>query len=745
MNNIFQRNYRSYLLACSLLLTGSLAAQANLTGWHRDGQTWLVWDDNLSFAGVESVSIYRSQSPINSLVDLQASERVGQHYPHDWRAARLHRSLPGSTWTIPGAAGSPLQLLGSEGLFVHTPHASGLYYFAVVKTENLNTGPFTSFGPISQTVGTPKPHIQHTGVNGGHPYTVYSFWTDGNDDHTIGSLDFPIMGSQSCNGLASLFSVFEPQAGLPPAPMPAVMFLHGGSGSYWRYRPSVSSSVQIDLNVEDGLYVTPDEGRYVNYAGAVVTAGSRWFGTCQNFDRFSDVSIAPPAGTLVVNHQQIRLNWILDWLQSTRGVDPARTSLAGLSMGARGTDLFSRAYPERLAASLAFVIPIGTATMGPGVMGDANQNLTTTLAGNPGVNEVFLPYARLSSEDVPFGRHIGGTADTQTSWLLRPLVYQAWDDMRLGIASYWDGRGHTASSAAGWAGHYFVGSPKHAAAYLTRYRNDQSFPAFHDVDHSPAVGQQPHPGNSIVPANGHPHGTWGGWFDWDPNSIIDTASEWSGVLGLETASAFPADNSPLPTANASVTLRRLQNFVASPYEVLWVELQGLGGGAPLFAESVQADGAGLITVPDMTFGAAPLRLVVARGAAGGGLVEYGTATPGCVGIATLAGNQSPQVNTPGFALHHTNAPANSLGLGILGRSPGNQLANGVNLHVAIPDPSTILVLLSANAVGGATTPIAIPNNPALAGLQLHSQAVWLDACGIAGWSSSAGLLLTIQP
>jgi len=89
MNNIFQRNYRSYLLACSLLLTGSLAAQANLTGWHRDGQTWLVWDDNLSFAGVESVSIYRSQSPINSLVDLQASEAARRCLPN-----RCKRTAP---------------------------------------------------------------------------------------------------------------------------------------------------------------------------------------------------------------------------------------------------------------------------------------------------------------------------------------------------------------------------------------------------------------------------------------------------------------------------------------------------------------------------------------------------------------------------------------------------------------------------------------------------------------------------
>jgi hypothetical protein len=733
------------LLACLTLTAGSLFAQTNLAGWHRDGQSWLVWNDNLSFSGIESTSIYRSPTPINSLADLQAAERVGRLYPHDWKAARLQKSSPGSTWTIPDANGAPRQLLSSEGLFVHTPHQAGSYYFAVVKTENLNTGPFTSYGPIGQTVGNPKPHIQHTGFNGGHPYTVYSFWIDGNDDHTSGSANFPIMGSQSCNGLPSLYSVFEPQAGLPQSPMPAVVWLHGGGGSYWRYRPSMGPSLQLDLDVEDGLYVTPDEGKYINYGGAVTLAGARWFGSCEDFDRFSDVNIAPTAGTVVVNHEQRRINWIIDWLHGARGVDPARTSLAGLSMGGRGTDMFSRAYPERLAASLAFVAPTTWNSFGLAIMGDTTLNLSTTLNGNPGINEVLLPYARLSDKDIPFARQIGGTADTIAPWTQRPLVFQAWNDMRSGIASYWDGRGHTANSPAGWAGHFFVGSPKHAAGFLTRYRSDQSFPAFHDVDHAPAAGQQPHPGDPVVNANGHPHGTWGGWFDWSPTSIIDTPNEWSCVVWLETTAAFAGDNSPLTSARASVTLRRLQNFAASPHEVLWVELQNAGGGAPIIAMSIQADSNGVITIPDLAFGAAPMRLQVARGDAGGSLVEYGTPTSGCAGVANISGNQVPQVNTPGFALLHANAPASSFGIGIFSQSPQNATLFGINLHVGIASPAPIFLSLNADAVGSATTPIAIPNNPALAGFQLHSQAAWIDTCGIAGWSSSSGLLITIQP
>ena len=37
------------------------------------------------------------------------------------------------------------------------------------------------------------------------------------------------------------------------------------------------------------------------------------------------------------------------------------------------------------------------------------------------------------------------------------------------------------------------------------------------------------------------------------------------------------------------------------------------------------------------------------------------------------------------------------------------------------------------------------NDPALAGLQLFAQAIWLDPCGSEWFASSAGLSVTVRP
>ncbi len=736
------------LLAAALvaLLATSTAAQTNLTGWHRDGQTWLIWDDNQVFSGTESVSIYRAAAPIVTLADLAAAERIGRLYPQDWRANRLNNSLPGGRWTVPDAAGAPRTLTASEGLFVHTPRAAGSFYYAAVKTELLATGPFTSYGPIQVQPGVVRAHPQHSGGNAGHPFTVYALWIDGDDDPTAGTVDFPVMGPASCSGTAHLFAVFDPTA--PPASAPpAVVFLHGGGGSYWTYRPSQSANKRIDLDLPGGVYVTPDEHLFVNAGGVVTTAAARWIGTCADFDRFASVGAQPAPGAVVVDHAHRRLRWILDWLQTQRGVDPTRTSIAGLSMGGRGAEIFSRANPDRIASTLAFVMPIGwpdllTQTGTQALMGTEALALPTTLSGSPTVNDVLLPFTPLTALDAPFARHIGGTNDLLAPWTQRPTVYADWNARRTGAAAYWDSRGHTATSAAGWAGSYFDLSPKLTPRYLTRYRQDESFPAFHDVDHAAQPGQQPDPGDPVTPANGDPAGTWGGWFEWDPTSIVDQQDRWGCDVWLELSAAFAADNAPSNSATAGVTLRRLQTFQAAAFEVLWAELRVAATGALVWSGAVQADAGGAVTVPDLPFGAQRLRLIVQRGYAGGALVGYGTATPGCGGTPTVTGLGVPQLGNLGFALLHTNGAALAIGVAVLNLAPTDLSLLGIRLHVDVlgAPPSTPTITPAV-----AATPLPIPNLPSLLQARIYAQGVFLDACGAQGFSSSAAIQVTIQP
>lgn len=744
-----------HLRASGLLVLGALLgacplalSQSQLDGWHRDGQTFLVFDVDGPYTGLESVSIYRSSQPILDSEDLGEAELAGRLFPQDWRAARLGVSHPGSTWTIPDASGTPFSLNNDEGVFVYTPHEAATEYFAVVRTELFPTGPFATTGPIAQSLNPVQPHLQRVGRDGGHPYRIYSVWVDGRVDPDSGRADFPVMAPLHGGGVGHLFCVFEPVGALPPAPRPAVLFLHGGSGSYWTYRPSQSAQKKIDLVVDEGLYVTLDAHQYLRSNGAVNSYTAGWFGTSEAYDRFEEVSVIPPDGTRVIDYHQRRIAWILDWLQEKQGVDPARTAMAGLSGGGRGTHLFARARPERLCASLSFVMPNGVFNDdGPAIWGTFAQNLPTNLPGAPGAVDILIASTPLSESELPFQRFVDGTTDTQAPWDGKPLTYAAFDDAQSGAAIYWDDRGHTASSPTGWAGAFFVGSPRHAVADLLRFRADRSFPAFHSVDHNISQsGQQPDPGDPVVPANGAPHGTWGGWFDWDGDATVETETQWSTRLWLVTGSSFAADNAPLPQARASVTLRRLSTFAPEDGEALRFVLSlDSAPGTVLASGAVGRDALGRITVANLSFGAAPLALSVESLAAAAGLSLYGSATSGCEGLPAIGASGLPQVDSPGFALVAANLPRLAPGVFALGTQTTDIPFLGAQLFVELLSPPALLAIAPANGAGTATWSLPIPDQPQLAGLSLFAQGAWLDTCAPGGWSASRGLALTVQP
>ncbi len=742
-----QRSLAPALLA-ALLAAPLASAQSNLTAWHRDGQTFLVWDVDQNYAGLESVSIYRSSAPIASPADLARAELAGRLYPQDWRAARLSASHPGATWTIPSATGQPLALGAQQGLFVYTPHAAQPEHFAVVKTELLASGPFSSTGPIAQGQDPVRPHLQKTGIDGGHPYRLYALWADGRADADSGRVDFPVMGPAHSAGIAHLYCVFEPAGPLPPAPRPTVLFLHGGGGSYWTYRPSQAGQKKIDLEVENGLYVTFDSHVFLRAGGQVNSNTAGWFGSCENYDRFEEPSIVPPDGTRVIDYSQRRMAWILDWLEANLGADPQRTAMAGLSGGGRGTHLFARARPERLSASLSFVMPTNVFNdEGPALWGTFEQNLPTNLPGAPGAIDTLLATTLLSPLDLPFQRFVDGTTDTEAPWPGKPPTYDAFEAWRSGAAIYWDQRGHTASSPTGWVGAQFVGSPKHSMAELTRHRADRSFPAFHSVDHNLAAPQQqPDPGDPVLPPNGAPFGTWGGWFDWDPDSIVDQPQLWSARLWLVTNSPFPADNAPQPQARVSVTLRRLQAFAPQPGEALRFRLAlDQAPFTQLTTGLLAADSLGRLTVPNLILGAQPVRLSVEPLATGLGLSLYGQASAGCAGLPAIGAAAAPSIGNPAFALLAANLPPGAPGLFALAAAPADLPLLGIDLLVELSSPPALLSGALASPAGNALWSLPIPNQPQLAGQRLYAQGAWIDPCGSAGWSASRGLELTLLP
>ncbi len=723
------------------LLSSSTLGQANLRAWSEHGQTWIVWEETAALGGLDHFEVYRSTAPIT---DVSLATLTGRIYPQDGKAARLQFSTPGATWRIPDgtAAATPYVLAANEHVLAYTPHGPAAEYFAVVQNGTVIPPAGATVGPVAPLPGTPRPHPQAFGIDGGHPYTVYALWVEGAEDETSGLPGFPILGNASTNGIAHLFAVFEPTIGLPPAPMPAVVFLHGGGGNYWRYRPSTSATKLIDLHVQNGLYVTVDDNVFrrigSSAASQVMPIITRWFGYARRWDRFAPSDVPPPADEVIVNYTQRLLIWIFDWLVANQGVDTMRISVGGLSNGGLGVGELARSHPGRIASGLAFVLP-SIAPDDPlaySFFGSAAQNLATSLG--PGYFDFYSLATEVSVAHLPFLRIVDGTQDASVPWLEKPPLYDAVNALRWGAHLYWDARGHTAGSPAGWAGHHWVTSPRHSVSALTQYRADRSFPALHDVDHDLVLaGAQPDPGDAVIPANGDPWGTWGGYFDWNTPTMVDTADEWAVSLGLVTSSTFANDIPPVLSATASVTIRRPQAFTPDPLEPLPWSLSNASTGALVASGSVVTGADGLVTIPNLTFGAAQLRLRVWRS-----VQPYGAGTAGCIGVPTLEPQGPLHLGDPAYELAGVNGPISGFGVIAVSDAPFDLAVAGITLLV---DPSVIAASLSvaSDSFGASLVVTALPSAPALAGRTFYGQTLWLDPCGAAGLTASGGVAMTL--
>lgn len=727
---------RSLSLLSLLALATPLAAQANLRAWSEHGQTWLVWEDSAGLGlvpgGTDTYSVYRSDVPI---ADVTTATLAGRFFAHDWHAGRLKLSAgAAATFSIPDGAGGTYALAADEAVMAYTSHGAGPEHFAVVKTGEVVPPAGATAGPVAPSTERVVPHAQHGGVDGGHDYTVYAIWIDGHGDHGSGTDEFPVMGNEHFNGTAQLFAVFEPILGLPPAPYPAAVFLHGGKGSYWKFRPSNSAGVGIDLDVTDGVYVTVDDNLHVysdHGGGAPFVYNelkTRWFGYCEGYDRFESMSVVPPDDSLVVDYTLRRVDFVLDWLVESHDVDEHRVGLSGLSNGGRGTMSYVRTRPERIAAATCFVQAMPPAVVPvPAPTGTIAQDLATNLPGGVGIWTFLHPSTDVLGADLPFMRMIWGTNDTQVAWGLIPALMGELNDLRWGAHTEWDERGHTAS--AGWAGAHFAGSPRHDPQALTGFRNDQSFPAFFDVDHDlVAAGEQPEP----TAPPGVAHGSMGGWLRWDPTSIVDSAVAWEVDLSVVSGAAFAGDNAPAPDATASVMVRRPQQFLLAPFQTFEWRLRDVGAGLVLQSGVAVADADGRAAVTDLELDTGVARLELT--AIPSSWTPLGQGLGGALGVPVLGGKSSMQ---PGSSLQLSlqSAPPSASAWLAVGTSQIDLPVLGGTL---VPAPTWVLPR-TTSALGEADWSTAMPPGAA-PGLELVFQAWVADPTGPMGFVASDGLL-----
>jgi hypothetical protein len=119
-------------------------------------------------------------------------------------------------------------------------------------------------------------------------------------------------------------------------------------------------------------------------------------------------------------------------------------------------------------------------------------------------------------------------------------------------------------------------------------------------------GRQPELGNGS-PTDGDAWGTWGGVYDWDVNTIVDSTNRWECTIYLVGQSAVSIDNYNGDSAKCDVTIRKPQSFVPQPATLLNWELIDVSNNIILQSGVTVVDSLGVVRVNNLTFTKDPNR------------------------------------------------------------------------------------------------------------------------------------------
>ena len=538
-------------------LISSLHAQTNTRAWHTAGQTFVVWEHSGPVPRDTTYDIYRDDQPISSL---SSATWVGRVFACDGENYRIWPYVPGARWRVPDGLGGYYTIGPNEDLFVYTPHEPGSFYYAVVLTGDTLVGPSNTAGPINETADPITCHIQ---VHKPDTVTIYAHWIDGRSDYNSGRPDYPVMGNEWANSVGFNFAVWEPFGGLPPGDVPLVTHIHGGYGNL------LELAAVARFLVPGGLLLCLDDPLrcHVGFTDTMLDINTYWFGYRKKYNRFAP---AWPVGQdTVVNYTARRVWWEIEWVKENLAVDPDRVSLHGWSMGGFGTAFHTQMRPDLFSAGLAEVPQLKgpKGNVNPtglwAIFGDTIQNYPTNFPGNPRFYDLTDQAWRVRQphEDWPFLICISGKHDTLVLWPHNHERYILLDSARTGAWLYWDERGHMSWE---WVGAHFNPSEHISASFLTRFRRNQSFPAFWGTDLWPdSSGRQPDIGSGDT-ADGDPWGTWGGYLEWDPASVIEQPDKWSVKIWVVHQSAYPNDIPESDTILTNLTPRRLRSFRPVP-------------------------------------------------------------------------------------------------------------------------------------------------------------------------------------
>jgi pimeloyl-ACP methyl ester carboxylesterase len=579
-----------------------LPAQTNLRAWFAAGQTWLVWEDEPEYP--DTYLIYKSNAPIT---DLQQAELIGRIFSATARGMQLKRFSDSLTWMVPDGYGSDYILADNEGLFVYTPYSNEEAYFAVVRNDQQVFTEEHRSGPVTQSLEPIQCHFQTGGSDQGFAYRIMAHWIDGNPDFDSARSDYPVMGNEHFNGAGYLFRIWEHPEGELQEKFPLSIVLHGGGGWYGAF--SRPNDFRFKTGEAKAMVYCPDDGAIGLFNGNLKSLKTYWIGYRTDYNPFIEAGDQPvPDEALVVDYTMRRILWEIDWLVANEGVDPLRVSVMGGSMGARGANYLARRFPDRIAAYLSLSPGVVPQPNDP-LVGAKEQNLLTNLPGDIRVLDIMDLHSKISGTnvDIPFGKIVGGRNDGSLAGLSADVVqaYNNVNDSAMGTHIYWDDRGHVFTAGSYWADSYRL-----TAEALIGHVSKQSFPGFFNDDQDPGkAGRQPEL-LSGGPEVGDPWGTWGGYYWWDPASIVDLPNSWKVNLGLVTESGYLHD---VPDFGSSITdfvLRKPLQFSITAGQVFHWKLMRISDGQILQAGSGQGDADGRVIVHGLSVSKAPSELSI---------------------------------------------------------------------------------------------------------------------------------------
>ncbi len=596
----------SFSLLVILLLINAAAAQTNITSHYADGQIWVTWE--FVEPGPETFVIYGSNSPI---VEFGDGEQVGRLFLYEYIPGALRAQFgPADRGrVIPAASGAGVDsLAGNRGLFVETVHDSLPRYFAVVAFGDSVITPGSNATTVAATgVISPADLVEchrqfEAGTEPGYTSRVYAMWADGREDPQDARPDVPVCANAAKNGMPSIFIISAPE-NLGAGPHPVTYWLHGGGGTANQSMPGKRKIYNIDP--VDGFLVAhnDDHVRWINGNDVFWEehSNSWWFGWGVHHDPFLGGTTIPSADEIIVNYTQRRIIWIHDWLIRQGWVDPERTSICGHSLGSSGTAAIGKAFPDVFATCTmfnnGFAGPDSLFT-GWNLFGHVEDQIKTVLVDAEGDSILLFNVFNLTTplapgKDLPLFRSFHGKNDDNDIMMWDAFVTQQYkdaDSLALGMHLYWDERRHSPPP-----GHFANGNTANQQTerdnvfYQEQYRVNQSFPGFYNHRLSPGAFN-PGNGDSL---NGDPWGTWGGYHDWDLDTLVDEVERWECTIYLIDGSPWLPDNAPMDSLISDFTPRKAQAFEPGPGETVnWAQISL--GGDTLLAGEIDADANGRV-------------------------------------------------------------------------------------------------------------------------------------------------------